>query len=245
MANTLDDEKYQLLVDSLVANYIKEFGQPPKKDNDLDTYTEGIFSHYVNTNDKFMKFVNKIPINLSNIQILDKSGRSLFIDLRNSKKDEQATSKNESKRTIRYNGVIEPRQISETNRYAFYLLLRHDFKESAKRQSFSLALQQPAPANEKPKLDKNTASGSLEKDFKAMAIKGQATDVIAAFKKITNSMPEKDKADLSTSLKSSGIYTSSDLQRMLNRWKDEAQGQDKRPEHTQARNNTRDLSIGL
>jgi hypothetical protein len=32
---------------------------------------------------------------------------------------------------------------------------------------------------------------------------------------------------------------------MLNRWKDEAQGQDKRPEHTQARNNTRDLSIGL
>jgi hypothetical protein len=55
-----------------------------------------------------------------------------------------------------------------------------------------------------------------------MAVRGQASDVLSAFKTITKSLPEKDKADLSASLKSSGIYTSQDLQGLLKRWKNQA-----------------------
>jgi hypothetical protein len=231
----LDDQKYRLLVDSLVANYIGRFGSPPKKDKDLDAYTEGVFSHYVNTNDKFTRFVNRIPVDLSNIQIVDKTGRSLFIDLRGVK----PYPKDGPKRTITYNGVIEPRQISETNRYAFYLLLKNDFKESAKRLSLSPAIPPPARDVKQP------ATGSLEKDFKAMASKGQASDVIAAFKTITKSLPEKDKADLSASLKSSGIYTSGDLQGLLNRWKNEVREQEPAQKPVRTRSLSREPSIGL
>jgi hypothetical protein len=232
--SNLDDEKYRLLVDSLVANYIKQFGEPPKNDKELDVYTENIFSHYLNANDKFVAFVNRIPVNLSNVQIIDKSGRSLFIDIRNNKPSNPA-DKNKPKRTVRYNGVIGPRQISETNRYAFYLLLKHDFKESAKRLGFSPPVQAPAKTYKNPV--KRPAAVSLEKDFKAMAAKGQASDVMAAFKVIAGSLPEKDKAGLSASLKSSGIYTSGDLRNLLNRWKDEARGRDQkqRPERIRAR----------
>jgi hypothetical protein len=221
MAN-LDDEKYRLLIDSLVANYARRFGGPPENEKELDLYTESMFAHYVNTSDKFTDFVNRIPVDLSNIQIIDKGGRSLFIDIRRNKPRSSGPSASEGKRTIRYNGIIEPRQISETNRYAFYLLLRHDFKESAKRQSPPSPAVRPPSNTVKKNPGPPAAGGSLEKDFKALAVKGQAADVLAAFRTITKGLPEKDKADLSASLKSRGIYTSGDLQGLLNRWKDEA-----------------------
>jgi hypothetical protein len=224
MAN-LDDQKYRLLVDSLVANYISRFGVPPKKDKDLDAYTEGIFAHYVNTNDKFTKFFNKIPVNLSNVKIVDKTGRSLFIDIRGGK----SRLPDSPKRTIKYDGVIQPHNISETNRYAFYLLLKNDFKESAKRIGPSVTAGPPAHNTSRRNIQPPSPSGTLEKDFKAMAAKGQASDVLSAFKTLTKNLPEKDKAGLSASLKSSGIYTSGDLQGLLNRWKNEAV----EPEHKQ------------
>jgi hypothetical protein len=235
----LDDQKYRLLVDSLVSNYISQFGAPPKKEKELDAYTDGIFSHYINTSDNFMKFFNKIPVNLSNIQIVDRTGRSLFIDIRGNK----GHSADAPKRTVKYDGTIGPRNISETNRYAFYLLLKNDFKESAKRIGYSMAMTPPAKEqNIKTPEKPSPPTGSLEKDFKALAVEGRAADVLAAFKTVTKNLPEKDKADLSASLKSSGIYTSNDLQGLLNRWKNEALTEN--PERKQNRSQARSLSQG-
>jgi hypothetical protein len=237
----LDDEKYHILVDSLVSNYIKRFGDPPGKDKDLDAYTNNMFSHYVNNPDKFAKFVNRIPIDLPNIQIIDKTGRSLFIDIRSN--ITASHNKNKDKRIVRYNGTLEPPQISQTNRYALYLLLRHDFKESAKRQKLRDGVQSGQSKNIKKE---TTPSGTLEKDFKAMAVKGQAADVLAAFKTIVQKLSPGSQADLGDSLKSSGVYTARDLESLLNRWKTEAQQSIRqKPEHTQTRTISQSPSIGL
>jgi hypothetical protein len=233
--SNLHEEKYRLLVDSLVANYIKQFGNPPLKDKELDKYTEQMFSHYVNNNDNFTRFVNNIPIDLSNVHIVDRTGRSLFIDIRNGNSAIKNQDKNKS-RTIKYNGIIEPRQISETNRYAFYLILKNDFKESSKRQGMGRIIT--TPSREIRQNSPTTLGGSFEKDFKDMVLKGKASDVLAAASVIINRLPENEKLNLTQSFKASGIYTQDDLKGLLNQWKSEAQSQEQKPEHTQARNRT-------
>jgi hypothetical protein len=238
-----DDGKYRLIVDSLTAHDITRFGGPPANEKDRDTYAAGIFSPYVPSSNPFTRFINRIPVNVSTIPVIDKSRRSMFIDTKNNRNNKNSvTTKPE---TIRSNGILEPRQISETNRFALYLLLKNNFKESAKRQSLNHLISPPPPEqsqNVKPK----TASGTREKDFKAMAVNGQAADVIAAFKTITSHLSEKDTSDLSTSPKASGIDTSHDLQGLLNQGKDEVREQDrKKPYRTQACSVSRRPSIGV
>jgi hypothetical protein len=240
----LDDGKYRLFAGGPAEDYAGKSGRPPEKGKKSGAYAGNMFD-YFNSKDSFIKFLNRIPLNFSNIKIIDKNGKSIFIDMRGGRPSGRRTKK-EPGRTVRYGGAFSPRQISEAGRYAHYLILKRDLKESAERLNFNRPARPPSKEireNNKPL----TGSGSLEKDFKAMAAKGQASDVLAAFKAVTGSLPEKDKADLSVSLKSSGIATSSDLQGLLNRWKNEVQNDDKKqtPERTRARSRSRDLTISL
>jgi hypothetical protein len=251
----LDNEKYRLLVDSLVANYVKQFGGPPKKEKEMDAFTEGIFAHYVNNSDGFTRFFNRIPVDLRNIKIVDRTGRALFIDIRKDVKDreKQPGKAGGKKRTIRWNGSFEPRQIGGINRYAFYLLLRHDFKESARRQNLNgIVFSGPSEPFEAGKNKKRQApaGGSLEKDFKALIVKSQAVNVLSAAKIIINRMQPAEREDLITSLKSSGIQTQDDLRGLLHKWKGEALTENRerrkeKPERTRARNLSRGPVMGL
>jgi hypothetical protein len=221
------NDRYQEALNAAIGRYMRDTGSLPENPWDLARFANAMIKDR-----NFLGTVNRLYARGVNVKIIDNTGASLTFAAKNCR---------DRPREIRLKKPFDPGDKINVKQYAFLLTLRHDLLSSLWLRQYNRSLKQPAGVSadhgggRRPPL----SSGSFEKEFKELAASGKAGNVLETAKTIMNRMSAKDKADLTVSLKASGVNTVNDLEGLLVRWKTEALNREQAPRMTWSRNQSR------
>jgi hypothetical protein len=227
----MPNKSYNNFINSLVDDYTKLYGTPPRGEKDLDRFSKKVLAYHGKMNKTaFAQFIEGDPFNdFSNIKIIDKDGATITV------KSKGAGIAKEQARVIKINRKFDKDE-KDRKKYAVAMVLRNDIKEACKRVNRKIYRKELPVADflYKPQ-PKPQGAGSFEREFKGLITAGKSLDVLFTAKMVINRMSQSDKIDLDKSLKGKGVNTVQDLEGLLNQWKGEVLGQGKNPQMTRAR----------